>query len=554
MFNIWLFISIMLLLAVVILIVVSVYLKKQLIIASTEKQLFSGKTVMGVDPRELEQLKDKHKKEIHWLLSILDALPMPISVTDKDMNWTFINKVVEDMLGLKREEIIGKHCSKWGAGICNTDNCGIALFRKGIDHSNFSQMGREFSVSVHELKDEKGEMVGYMEAVRDITELVEASKIAEEQAFWYKGILDAIPFPISVTDKNLNWTFINTATEAALGKKREEILGQSCKSWGANICNTKDCGVECFRRGQNKTTFGQGEMDFGVNVASLKDLSGNEVGYVEVVQDVTEMTSMTKKLSGVVDHIRNNLGSTSDQLSAEAKNIADGNQVLAQGVTDQMQCVQVLNDCIDKINSMIETDSDNMTNATNLSTEARKHASEGSEDMKMMLSSMDGIKESSHNISKIIKTIEDISFQTNLLALNAAVEAARAGEHGKGFAVVAEEVRNLAARSSVAAKETNELINDSIEKVGVGTKMAEETANSLTTIVKDFENVSRIIGDINKSSETQQSLIRQLSDGISQISQVVQTNSATIQEAAAASEELAGHAETLSSMIVNTKL
>jgi methyl-accepting chemotaxis protein len=178
-----------------------------------------------------------------------------------------------------------------------------------------------------------------------------------------------------------------------------------------------------------------------------------------------------------------------------------------------------------------------------------KNAGKGNRQMDEMTAAVKEINTASQGISKVIKVIDDIAFQTNILALNAAVEAARAGQHGKGFAVVAEEVRNLAAKSAKAAKETGDMIQNSIEKAEMGSQIAIETATSLAEIVSGINESSELVKGIAKSSEEQALGIDQINIGIDQVSQVIQQNSATAEESAAASEEMSGQSDVLGDLI-----
>ena len=176
------------------------------------------------------------------------------------------------------------------------------------------------------------------------------------------------------------------------------------------------------------------------------------------------------------------------------------------------------------------------------------------EQMQAMVQAMQEINQTSHEIGKIIKTIEDIAFQTNILALNAAVEAARAGAAGKGFSVVADEVRNLAAKSAEASQSTSTLITASLAAVEKGTQLANATAQQLMGVTEGAQQVAGMVNQIALSSQEQASAMEQVSNGVAQISGVVSTNSATAEESAAASQTLAAQAETLKELVSQFKL
>jgi methyl-accepting chemotaxis protein len=243
------------------------------------------------------------------------------------------------------------------------------------------------------------------------------------------------------------------------------------------------------------------------------------------------------------------INNATTQVSGGSKQIADGAQTLAQGSTQQAAAVEQLSSSISEIAQKTKDNAAEANRAAGLSETVRRNAEKGSAQMGEMIQAVKDINEASNSIQKVIKVIDDIAFQTNILALNAAVEAARAGQHGKGFAVVAEEVRNLAAKSAAAASDTGTLIANSMEKAGLGAKIAEETAVSLNEIVDGINESSKIVSEIAASSEEQSMAISQINNGIDQVAQVVQQNSATSEESAATAEELSGQSSVLEDLV-----
>ncbi len=264
--------------------------------------------------------------------------------------------------------------------------------------------------------------------------------------------------------------------------------------------------------------------------------SKTEVGVL-----VGSFQAMARGLQEMVTNFR----SATEQVFAGAEQVSELSHVISQGATRQASSVEELTSSLEEISSQTALNAENANEANTKAGSAKNNAERGRDQMNEMLKAMDEINASSTNISKVIKVIDDIAFQTNILALNAAVEAARAGQHGKGFAVVAEEVRNLAARSAQAAKETTAMIEGSVHNVENGMRIANQTAADLNDIVTEIARVSELVADIAKASNEQASGIGQINHGILQISQVVQDNSATAEESASASEQLAGQAAIL---------
>lgn len=256
-----------------------------------------------------------------------------------------------------------------------------------------------------------------------------------------------------------------------------------------------------------------------------------------------------RKLNRGLSATLSQINQSADLVASESGQVSNGAQALSQGSTQQASAVEQLAATIADISRQVKDTADNAVEARGQSGSAGDEMEECNQQMQEMMEAMEEISRTSNEIGKIIKTIEDIAFQTNILALNAAVEASRAGAAGKGFAVVADEVRNLASKSSDASKDTAELIESSIKAVLRGTQLADSTAESLIKVVEEVRSVASKVGVIADAAEKQAGAIEQVTLGVDQISDVVQTNSSTAVQSASASQELSSQADMLKNLV-----
>ncbi len=477
-----------------------------------------------------------------------------------------------------------------------TDN--INLLSKTLDEGDIDysipvdQFEGEFRLAAEAVNQTAAHLVKDINAILDAySEIGEGNFNVRIQQFPGKKAMvnqrfEALRSNIASVSKDIA-TLIQAATEGQLTKKVDTSPYKN--DWKAltdglnNLLETVNLPLTEANRVLQQLSKGNFEVNvnnhyqgsFSDMLAAMDSMVESTSSYIEEITkalasiakgDLTyginrEYAGQFNKIKNSINNINDTLLVTISELQTSANNVLEGSRQISQtsmhlanGATDQASAIQELNASLSIINEQTHSSAEKAQQADKLSQKSITSAQDGNNEMVNMLHAMDGIKNASKEISKIIKVIDDIAFQTNILALNAAVEAARAGQHGKGFAVVAEEVRSLAGRSQQAAKETSVLIEDAIAKVNDGTQIANLTADALQTIVQDINSISEIINAITVATSEQADSISQITVGINQISDVVQSNSSTSEESAAAAEELNSQSEMMAQMVSQFKL
>jgi methyl-accepting chemotaxis protein len=265
------------------------------------------------------------------------------------------------------------------------------------------------------------------------------------------------------------------------------------------------------------------------------------VGHDEISQLLHSLKGMIESLAKTVGEVR--IGT--ETIATASREIASGNADLSSRTESQASSLEETASSMEELTSTVRQNSDNAKQANQLAFSASSVAAKGGQVVSQVVDTMGSIKDSSRKIVDIIGVIDSIAFQTNILALNAAVEAARAGEQGRGFAVVASEVRNLAQRSASAAKEIKSLINDSVEKVDLGSKLVDEAGQTMGQIVVSVQQVADIMVDITAATQEQSAGIEEVNRAVTQMDSMTQQNSALVEQAAAAAESMQDQAQKL---------
>jgi methyl-accepting chemotaxis protein len=479
------------------------------------------------------------------VVGLLDAMPAPAMIIDREFNIMYMNDIGAEVIGLSKDRIVGSKCYQHlKTTDCNTAKCACAQAmqqnRAVTSETEAHPGGKNLDISYTAVpaRDGDGRVIGALEIVTDQTAIKQAARIARKVA--------------EFQNREVEKLVVNLGKLAQGDLKVEGVVGETdedTSAVGQNFAAINDALKVCVDTLRNLI-----ETDGGVvlEAAANKDLSKRMT--CSYMGQYARMKDNINRVVQCLDEALQQVAEAVEQVGSASSQISSGSQSLAQGANEQASALEEVSSSLEELSSMTRQNAANAAQAKTLAESSRVSAERGNEAMRRMSAAIAEIKGSSDQTAKIIKTIDEIAFQTNLLALNAAVEAARAGEAGKGFAVVAEEVRNLAQRSAGAAKNTADMIEDAVRKADDGVKITDEVASVLGEIVDGARKVNDLVAEISAASEEQTKGIEQINTAVAEMNKVTQQNAANAEESASAVEELNSQAQELAAMVASFRL
>ncbi len=477
----------------------------------------SAQIRLGYEVNEIRQ----QANSLSRVQEALRSVNANVMIADQDLNIIYLNDAVRDMMR-NAEEDIRKELPEFDSSRLMGAN--VDVFHKNPAHqrglmerlqesftTDIELGGRFLRLTANPIIDDQGERLGTVVEWLDRT-----SEVAVEQEI--QGIVD----------------------NALIGNLTERVSLAGKEGFYRNLGRGVNDLMQILEQVINDTAsvlgaLARGELDKSITTEY-------EGSFARLKDDVNTTIS---NLNRVIGSIR----SSADAVEHASQEIAEGNTDLARRTELQASNLEETASSMEEITSTVRQNADNSRKASELAGITLNQAVDGGTVVQNTITAMEKITDSSKKIAAIISVIDDIAFQTNLLALNAAVEAARAGEQGRGFAVVATEVRNLAQRSATAAKEIKELIEDSVNKVGEGSDLVDQSGKTLEEIVSSVKKVNDFIAEIAAASSEQYAGIDQVNQAVSQMDEVTQQNATLVEEAAQTSQMMDEQAKELGELI-----